>query len=535
MVIAAGLPIALLLSLWQNLTVAFWYNEQWRAYYISVPGNWWAALKGDGAPFPAGWYFLERATSSLFGSTELVLRIPTALFLPLGCVLLLLLARRWMPLGAALVVALVGGLTGTLFYYAVQLSEYEVDAAAVVAVILLHEMAAEVDPSQWRNPRVYLEYAGIALACVLSTPAIFVVAPILLLDLVRSLLSRTFRPQTIGAVGAGLLALVHLEFFVAPQSTLTKSHYWDTNFMPHHGLGNQIAFVWDGLRGFVTGTFNGSDSLDLPTLLSPRFAWILSVAFGVLLCLGVAVAARSERGRTILVGVAGSLTLTLIASYVRYWPFGFVRTNFYLVPLLILVAGIGAARAAKVLAGLIRDRWARRGAARYLLPCIAACLAIVIVVAVGMAATYEAGSYWQVRKSLPSGAYGIEVPAAVASVKEQAHGDTALVVVGLMAVQSWQYYQYEYTGLLSHIGHEIEHNHAVFTNVHGSPSITRLVRRVDPRLVLLYVPYGTTYSEIEADMHAVAIGAACRQFKQVTYTGSGLLESMSCSGGPTSS
>ncbi len=529
-VVAAGVPTAMLLSLWQNLTVTFWYNEQWRAYYISLPGNWWAGLKGDGGPFTAGWFFLERAAASLFGSTELVLRLPTALFLPLGCVLLLFLARRWMPLGAALVVALVGGLTGTLFIYAVQLSEYEIDAAAVVAIVLLHEIAGDVDASQWRSPRIYLAYAGVGLACVFSTPAVFVAAPILLLDTLRALRARALRPQTIGAAGAGLIAVLHLELFIRPQNALTKSDYWDVNFLPHNGVGNQIAFVWDGLRGFVTGTFTGSDVPYLPVLLSPRYSWILSVAFGVLFCLGVVVAARSPRGRALLVGIGGSLVLTLIASYVRYWPFGFVRTNFYLVPLLVLVAGIGAAGAATFLIGRIRARPDRAGPSRFVPPVVAASLALVILVVVAMAATYEAGSYWQVRKSVPSGAYGILIPSAVASVKEQAKSDTALVVVGIMAEQSWQYYQYEYSGALSHTGHQIGRDRAVFPLTHGSPSITRMVRRVHPRLLFLYVPFGTTYQEIEADMHDAAAGAGCVQFKQVTYTGSGLLESMSCSG-----
>jgi len=141
--VTAAIPTALLLSVWRNLGMSFWYNEQWRAYYISKPGDWWMALRGDGAPFPAGWFFVERLSASLFGSTELVLRMTTAIFLPLTCVLLLLVARRWMPLAAAVVVAIVGGLTGTLVIYAVQLSEYQIDAAAVVAILLLHDIAAE--------------------------------------------------------------------------------------------------------------------------------------------------------------------------------------------------------------------------------------------------------------------------------------------------------------------------------------------------------------------------------------------------------
>ena len=62
-------------------------------------------------------------------------------------------------------------------------------------------------------------------------------------------------------------SLLHLELFVAPQSALTKSDYWDPQFMPHSGIGNQIAFIWDGLRGFLTGTVTASDS-NLPAFLS---------------------------------------------------------------------------------------------------------------------------------------------------------------------------------------------------------------------------------------------------------------------------
>jgi hypothetical protein len=53
-VVCAVVPSIVVVTLWDNLTEPFWFNEQWRAYYISNSGNWWAALKTDGAPFPAG-------------------------------------------------------------------------------------------------------------------------------------------------------------------------------------------------------------------------------------------------------------------------------------------------------------------------------------------------------------------------------------------------------------------------------------------------------------------------------------------------
>ena len=68
-------PSVVVLSMWRTLTEAFWFNEQWRAFDISEADNWWLSLR-NGAPFPAGWYFLERFLGQTFGSTELVLARP---------------------------------------------------------------------------------------------------------------------------------------------------------------------------------------------------------------------------------------------------------------------------------------------------------------------------------------------------------------------------------------------------------------------------------------------------------------------------
>ncbi len=219
------------------------------------------------APFPGGWFFLERISGALFGSTELALRIPTALFLPGGCVLLLLLARRWMSTWAAVVVALVGTMTGTLVGFALQLSEYQVDAAAALAVVLLHDVARNVEQPTWRSTRLILAYAGIAVACIFSIPTVFIAGPLLLLDAFRSI-RRPLSPRMVCAVVSGLVILAQLDVFVLPQSLLRSSTFWDPQFLPHHGFGNQASFVWDGLRGFVSGPFTSSPQWPLPGLVS---------------------------------------------------------------------------------------------------------------------------------------------------------------------------------------------------------------------------------------------------------------------------
>jgi hypothetical protein len=531
LLICAGVPTGILISLWSNLTLPFWYNEQWRAYYISNQGNWWQALKTDGAPFPAGWYFLERLSGSIFGSTELALRIPTAIFLPITCVLLLLLARRWLPLGAAVVVALVGSLTGTLVSYAVQLSEYQIDAAAVVGVLLLHELIEDIERPTWRTWRLYAMYAGIAVACVFSTPAVFVAGPLLLFDAVRELWRRNLGPRLLASVLAGVLALVHLVAFVLPQSALTKEPYWDAQFLPHDGFGKQVSFVWDGLNGFVTGAFTSSQQNGLPGgLVASRWSWVASVAFGVLLLLGIVAVARSRRGRQMLLALGGSLLLTLVASYYRHWPFGFVRTNFWLIPPLILLAGVGAHRSIRWCWATIRRTgpgWiaARRAAGG----AVGVALVALLVGGLVVVSLYEVGGYRQIRAATTAPAYGARIGDAVATVRSHARPGAAVVVSGLMAIDGWEYYQYEYAGKATDTGRQIGTSHADFVVHAGSSSIHRTMERVNPPQVFIYIPFGTSGKELQADVAQVTKGRLCTQTGSAGFGSSGLLITLSCS------
>ena len=109
-------------------------------------------------------------------------------------------------------------------------------------------------------------------------------------------------------------------------------------------------------------------------------------------------------------------SLTLVASYLRYWPFGFVRTNFYLIPLLILIAGIGAVRSGTWALARPAPGPPRAG------PCCPPLVAGVavfalIAVGVGLAATDEVAAYRQLRTSTTAPAYGDRIGDAVATVR----------------------------------------------------------------------------------------------------------------------
>jgi hypothetical protein len=538
MLACVGIPTLLLLSLWRNLTESFWYNEQWRAYYVSAGGNWWATVKSDGAPFSAGWYFLERFSGDIFGSTELALRLPVALFLPVGCLLLMLLARRWMSTPAATVVAVVGSLTGTLVSFAVQLSEYQIDAAAVVSIVLLYEIARDVDPAPLRSTRTYLCYGGIAVACVFSTPAVFVAAPLLLLDVYRAGRRRNLDAHALGAVGAGAVALAHLALFVLPQSAteLRTDSYWAPQFLPHHDIGSWFPFVWHGVTGFVSGAFSSSSQVKLPGLLiSGVWTPILTALFGALLCVGIVDFARSARGRPILFAMGGSLALPLIASYQRYWPFGFVRTNFYLLPLLMLIAGVGGVRTWGYGVSMFRSPASEsaptvaQSRSRRLAFVGGTALCVLVAAGVAIAATEDVGAYRQLRGSTAAPQFGADIGQAVFAVQRQAQPHAAVLVAGGgIGAPGWRYYEFEYGGKAAQAGHPLAPSQVDFFVNHGSWAITRFVARRKPTEVFLYEPEGSTGPELGADAEAISKGSPCHQVAQKTFAHSGLLVTMSC-------
>jgi hypothetical protein len=359
---------------------------------------------------------------------------------------------------------------------------------------------------------VLLAYAGLTVACFFSTPAVFIAGPILLLDVGRSAWRRTITLRAVAAVVSGVLILLQLVLFVLPQNALTSSDYWDANFIPHSGLAKQLSFVWDGLTGFVTGPFTQSAQGEAPGLLvGTNHAWLLDLVFGALLLLGAMVMARSERGRTILFALVSSVVLTLIASYQRYWPFGFVRTNYYEVPILVLLAGVGAVTTGRWAVARVR-RWRGSGASGPLFATLAAAVCVVVLVGTAFAVNFEVSAYRQARASITAPAFGNQINEA-----------------GFMAMDGWNYYQFDYSGKSADSGAPIAASHVVITPDHGSKAISHLVAKYRPGAVFYYFPWGTTQQEINQDFSAISTGSPdCVRSDGINFSFSGMLIPLHC-------
>lgn len=212
-------------------------------------------------------------------------------------------------------------------------------------------------------------------------------------------------------------------------------------------------------------------------------------------------------GYTLLIGIIGSLVLSCVASYLRYWPFGFVRTNLFEIPLLVLLAGIGVAGTTKQ----IRSNWRYFGIRHRVVRTGTTSVLVGVVIAIaGMACLgaliYEGASYQELIKAQPPARWGAQVRDAVAIVRRNASPDVAAVVIGNMAVNGWRYYLYQYDGRAVDTGPRIQPANMLFTVEHGGGLLTSFVSHRHPSRLFYYVPDGTTSKEINDDLMAFAKG-----------------------------
>jgi hypothetical protein len=420
------------------------FDEQWRAYYISLGTGLWGQLHTSSAPFTAGWIGLEWAAAALLGTTEWALRLPMAVAIPVMAMVTYWLARRWLGPVAAVLVAAVLMVDGSILVYGLLLKPFVFDGLwTVVAVLLwLHLEGVGV-----RWPVRLLGYLGLGLITVAAVPTVFVLGPLLVLGLVRAArgsFGRLLAQLGLTVLAAGLAA-VHLIVFIVPQSRVAAGPYWVRDYAPlDQGVVPLLRFVWQQLAGYLpemlSSTYLPPDVEDplwqQATKVPPShlLGLLLSAALLVALVTGIGVLLRSRDGRALLVAVSGALAGQLAGSLLHKWPFGLVRANLFLLPLLYLVAGIGATR-------LVTSTWSplRRAPRLATVP-----LALLVVAGIAVGGGYGARNIASIHQRWDAPGLASHVRDAVATVRTQAAPDDLVIVTGNL--RGWSWYMQQYRG-----------------------------------------------------------------------------------------
>jgi hypothetical protein len=256
-----------------------------------------------------------------------------------------------------------------------------------------------------------------------------------------------------GEALAGAIALVHYVVFVAPQGAVSDTNYFLNQYAPHQ----PAAFVRFAVRGLesyfpsmitgVAGATNAIPSYALP----PLAHHLLALALVVLVAAGVVAAARDKAGRVLVVAVGGSLLLELLASALRLWPFGLIRQNIFVLPLLYILGGIGAVS----LATMLRGRWRADGSRPVpitwwrVIALGAASVALVAAGAAGGVATAHALTESSRLQTQPTMFGGVKAAVAEARLAA-APNDLVIIRAGRSTPAwygtAWLYYMENYRG-----------------------------------------------------------------------------------------
>jgi len=347
LVVIAGLIEFFLRNL---LTRPFYNDEAWRAYDISRGTDF--PVHTTPGPLALGWVGIENVARLVLGNTEAGLRAPMFLALPLLAVATYWLARRWLGAGVSFCVAGLLLVNSWIVNYALQLKSDSYEGLIAIVTVALYLL---VRRTTGRPAKLLGLYAALGLTCVFSLPNLFVLAPLLVLDLVEALRARDRVALRIGGEAlAAAIALAHYVLFVRPQARIAGV-FFNAEYAPHAPAAF-VRFTIRGLESYfpamITGVAGGARSHATPAYALPPLAHhLLALVLVLLLAAGIVAAARDAAGRAVVVAACGALLLELLASALHRWPFGLLRVNIFVLPLLYVLGGIGAVALARLLRG----------------------------------------------------------------------------------------------------------------------------------------------------------------------------------------
>ncbi len=455
-------------ALWPTLVRPLWYDEAWRAYHLNVGSGWFQALRTANAPLSGGWFAAEKLAVSLLGNTELGLRLPQIVALAALSLFTWVLCRWWLSRPEATIVAGLLTVNGGLLVYGMQLKSYLPEAACTAAVTHLW-LCARRRADAGRRP--WPAQFAMAVCAIMTVTSLFVLAPLLVMDVLDAAQAWRARRRTrstalAGSILVAAVGVAHLVLFVLPQSYLTTNPYWRNFFLTRGNATFQLRMaLWETARNAFTAAMTrpdgqfGSPFTGSPLLADPDHQLQVCVVAGALLCwaAGLVTAARHRAGRALLTALGGALLLIVLASTRRQWPVGFVRANLFTLPLLYLLAGIGASALVHPLWSRTRGKrtqrtwtwtWTWRTVAT--IPATAAALAIIVVFVLAVA-TVSAQRIHEIRASA-NGPLLLGDMRELVAVEETTAGpgDIQIVIPGRWDERQWykaqQYYVSYYNG-----------------------------------------------------------------------------------------
>jgi hypothetical protein len=419
------------------VTRPLWYDEQWRAYFFSLHGHeFWNQIHNINAPNGLLYVGAVKLSTATFGQHPWALRLPAAVAVPVLAVLTYAYARRFVGrAGSVLVALVVAGSSGALSQ-SLQLKPYLVEAAATAAVLLL--WAATPAPGTGRRRRRVILFTIAAVISCIAVPGVFLIVPLVVAE---PILLRADLRRRVGALldvlPALAISLLHTGLFVGAQAAQRHTDYWNFAFTSGRDPSDALHFLVNSTRNLAAGTALAFTSSSTPVNGVQHLGWVASAAAAVVIAGWVMAAAtvwRTRPGRQLLIVCGCFLGGSTLASELRYWPYGLIRTNIFIIPALAVLAVAGWAALWRIGMSAMRSpqrRWQLRPPAAVALSAMAAAACGVLVL--------DGARLEQWRIGTRNAIYGDQLAAAAFYVRAHARPGELVAYGDVMAIRGWQW------------------------------------------------------------------------------------------------
>ena len=304
---------------------------------------------------PPVYPLLIKLVGAGWGNSEAQLRSISVIAGVLTLPALFSVARRWLDIPTACLAVALMAFAPWQIFYARELREYAPATLAALLVWLTLERLLEA-PANRGRVAVYALVASIGLT--LQFGMIVIVACSQAIYLVEVVRRRQAREQAAFAVCSGCLALVVGGAYVSLRAMLVDRSisfaYLDAFYLSNPSLSGIAAHLWTNSMGLFEFADISRDSLTFMPLfhLVSDWHWLI---FGLGVLGGTLVLWRSGNGgRRAALWVVLPVSVIVVLSCLRLYPFGLVRQD------IIITPGLYVAAAAGIMAGLrrlTRVRW----------------------------------------------------------------------------------------------------------------------------------------------------------------------------------
>jgi hypothetical protein len=315
---------------------SLWYDEAAIWHIANLPLGELIKVNAESNSTPPTYPLLIKLTSAVWGNSEFGLRLTSAIAGSLGILAIAVVARQWVSWTGALFAAALMAFAPTQRYYSHEVREYSITVLVMVLLVLVWHTNI-----MRRNSFAHMvAYTAVACLALTLQYGLWVAVGLAHVMVIASVLRRPTRLGIVRLVSSTMVILIAatIVFLTSAKTLLSGGNvsfwYLDAFYLSasDHNFAGAARFLFDNARSFLS------------FLLFDRLE---GTAVTAVLVISGAVWLAWKRHHILLAYAGLLLSGVILLACLRLYPFGGVRQDIFLTPVLYIFMAAG-------LEGLVR-------------------------------------------------------------------------------------------------------------------------------------------------------------------------------------